>query len=280
MSVFMAMLLGFFKGVTVFLPISESAHEAILYNLFHLNIPEDGNGFFNFLLSLSTLISIIMVYHSELGALLRDGADFVRGRSLDYNSGDGRFPPTIRMIYFIFIGTLPLILTLPLSTRSASLMENTVFIGVAMLAMGAVLFAADKMIKIGQLSDKTMRASDAFFVGIAQALTVIPGLSQTGTTVVVGLARGLGKDFSVRFSIFLALPAVIINMLVYFFGAFRSGILWTSFFSYLLGFIVSIFTGYLAIMILRLVTIKRKMRWFSYYMWVAGLITIILSLTR
>ena len=46
MSVFMAMLLGLMKGLTVFLPVSESAHEAILYNLFHLEVPQDGNGFF------------------------------------------------------------------------------------------------------------------------------------------------------------------------------------------------------------------------------------------
>ncbi len=279
MSVFMAMLLGFLKGATVFLPVSNSAHEAILYNLFQLNVPEDGNGLFEFLLSLSTLISIIMVYHRELGLLFRDGADFLKGRSLDYTAGEGRFPPTIRMIYFIFIGTLPLLLTLPFNTRQDQLLNNTVFIGGAMIATGVILYASDKMIKPGRLSDKTMRASDAFVIGLVQALCVIPGLSRTGTTVSVGLARGLGKDFAVRFSIFLVLPSVVISFLVAFFAAFRSGILWTSFFSYLLGFLVSIFTGYLAIMILRMVSIKRKMSWFSYYLWVVGLLTIILSFT-
>jgi undecaprenyl-diphosphatase len=279
MSVFMAMLLGLVKGVTAFLPISDSAHEAILYNLFHLTVPEEGMGFFDFLLSLSTLISIIMVYHRELGALLRDGADFARGRTQSYGEIEGRFPPTIRMIFFVFIGTLPLLITLPFNTHAGLLMANTVFVGVVMLASGAIQFVADKMIKTGRKSEKTMRSADAFFVGLAQALCVIPGLSRTGTTVTVGLTRGFGKDFSVRFAVFLSLPTVVISIIVSFFAAFRGGIVWTSFFSYLLGFIVSILTGYAAIMVLRYVTIKRKMRWFSYYMWVAGLITIILSLS-
>ncbi len=279
MSVFMAMLLGLVKGLTVFLPVSESAHEAILYNLFHLTVPEEGNGFFNFLLSLSTLISIIMVYRRELGDLLHDGSDFVKGRTVEYGESDGRFPPTIRMIFFIFIGTLPFLLTLPLSAHSVLLKENTVFVGAALIAMGVVLFVADRQIKIGKLSDKTMRSKDAFIIGIAQALSVIPGLSRTGATVTTGLALGFKKDFSVRFSVFLSLPSVVVSIIISFFAAFRGGILWTSFFSYLLGFIVSIFSGYLAIMVLRLLTIKRKLSWFSYYLWVVGLATIILSFT-
>jgi undecaprenyl pyrophosphate phosphatase UppP len=134
MTVFMAMLLGLLKGITIFLPISESAHEAILNNVFHLEIPEDGNGFFSFLLSLSTLISIIMVYHRELGALFRDGSDFVKGRATDDGVSEGRFQPTIRMIFFIFIGTLPLLLTLRSNTRSEILTGNMSFVGGAMIA--------------------------------------------------------------------------------------------------------------------------------------------------
>jgi undecaprenyl pyrophosphate phosphatase UppP len=164
MSVFMAMLLGLVKGVTVFLPISDSAHEAILYNLFHLTVPEEGKGFFDFLLSLGTLISIIMVYHRELGAILRDGADFARGRSFSSGESEGRFPPTIRMIFFVFIGTLPLLITLPFNTHAGLLMANTVFVGAVMLASGTILFIADKTIKTSRKSEKTMRSVDAFLV--------------------------------------------------------------------------------------------------------------------
>ena len=72
------------------------------------------------------------------------------------------------MIFFIFIGTLPFLLTLPLSAHSMLLKENTVFVGAAMIAMGVVLFVADRQIKIGKLSDKTMRSKDAFIIGLAQ----------------------------------------------------------------------------------------------------------------
>ena len=202
MTVFMAMLLGLLKGLAVFLPISEAAHEAIVYNLFGLNVPEDGLVFFNFLLNLSTLVSIMMVYHRELGALIRDGADFVKGRVVEYGDGNGRFPPTVRMIFFIFIGTLPLVLALPLNTRSALLMDNTIFVGGTMIAMGALLFASDKLIKTGRLNSKTMRSGDALVIGLAQALAVIPGLSRIGTTVTVGLARGLKKIFQSVFLFF------------------------------------------------------------------------------
>ena len=124
-----------------------------------------------------------------------------------------------------------------------------------------------------------MNTKDALIIGIAQALSVIPGLSRTGTTVSVGLSRGFGKDYAVRFSVFLSLPSVLVAIIISFFSSFRSAVDWSSFFAYLAGFIVSIFSGYLSIQILRLAVAKRKLKNFAYYIWLLGIVTIILSLT-
>lgn len=277
MSVFMAMLLGLLQGATVLLPISYSGHQAIFQNLFKLDYAQYNNGFFSLLMNLSTLVSIYLVYRSELSQMRREVSDFLRERDYDDSVSEGRFTPCIRLIYFIVMGTLPLLLSIPINQNVDILLGNAVFAGFAMLAMGAILFVADRFIKTDKKNEKTMTTKDALQIGVAQAFAAIPGLSRVGTTLAAGLACGLGREYAIRFSVFLSLPTVLISVLASFFSMFRTGIEWPSVFAYLIGFIVSVFVGYISIQTLRILTAKRKLRNFSYYLWGAGFLTIIFS---
>jgi undecaprenyl pyrophosphate phosphatase UppP len=73
------------------------------------------------------------------------------------------------------------------------------------------------------------------------------------------------------------LPSIIGSILVSFFSSFRSAIDWSSVFAYIIGFVVSVLAGYLAIQLLRRAVKKRKLRNYAYYVWAIGSITIILS---
>jgi undecaprenyl-diphosphatase len=183
------------------------------------------------------------------------------------------------MIYFIIIGTLPLLLAIPINDRLGILMSKTVFVGIAMIIMGALLFFTDKLVKAGRKNEKTMKTKDALLIGVAQALSAIPGLSRTGVTVSVGMTLGLGKDFSVRFAVFLSLPSILVAIIISFFSSFRTAVDWSSFFAYMVGFVVSVLSGYVSILILRVAAAKRSLRNFAYYVWLLGIIAIILSLT-
>lgn len=278
MSVFMAMLMGLLRGITQFLPISGSGHQAIIENIFGLEYPAK-NGLFELLMNIAALISVIMVYRREIGSMLSESADYLKGRTSDDPMSEGRLTPSLRMIYFIIIGTLPLLLAIPINDRLGVLMDKTVFVGIAMIVMGAILFFTDKLVKTGRKNEKTMKTKDALLIGIAQALSAIPGLSRTGITVSVGMSLGLGKDFSVRFTIFLSLPSTLVAIIISFFASFRTAVDWSSFFAYLVGFVVSVLSGYVSILILRMAAAKRKLRNFAYYIWLLGIITVILSLT-
>jgi undecaprenyl-diphosphatase len=278
MSVFLAMLIGLLRGATQFLPISSSGHQSFIENVTGLEYPAN-NGLFELLMNLSTLISIVIVFRREIGAMVRDSADFLRGRTSDDPMNEGRLTPSLRMIYFIIVGTVPLLLAIPINDRIGILMGNLTFVGFSMITMGALLFFTDKLIKAGRKNEKTMKTKDALFIGIAQAIAAIPGLSRTGATLSVGMTRGLGKDFAVRFSVFLSLPTILIAIIMSFFSSFRNPIDWSSFFAYLVGFIVSVAAGYFSIQLLRLAAVKRKLTNFAYYIWLLGLVTIIFSIT-
>lgn len=275
-TVFMAMLLGLLRGATLFLPISSGGHQAILHNILKFDYPEN-HGLFDLLLNIGTLLSIIMAYRREIGAMIGDSADFLRGRTSDNPMSEGRLVPSLRLIYFIVIGTLPLLLAIPINDRIGILMSNTLFVGFALLVMGALLFFTDKLVKTGRKNEKTMNTKDALIIGVAQAVAAIPGLSRIGAAVTVSMTRGLGREFAVRFAVFLLLPSVVVAIIISFFSSFRTAVDWSSFFAYLVGFVVSVFSGYLSIQVLRMAAAKRKLRHFAYYIWLIGIAAILMS---
>lgn len=221
-----------------------------------------------------------MAYRKEISEVISDTGEFLRGREPEDPMSEGRLSPYVRLIYLIILGTLPLILSIPINDRLGILMEKTLFVGFAFVVTGALLFFTDKLIRAGRKNEKTINAKDALIVGIAQACSAIPGLSRIGVTLSVGMTRGFSKDFAVRFAVFLSLPSVVVSIIISFFSSFRATIDWSSFFAYLVGFIVSVFVGYLAILVLRLVAARRKLRLIAYYVWAIGAFTIIMSLIR
>jgi undecaprenyl-diphosphatase len=269
----MAMLLGLIQGATVFMPISYSGHQAIMQNLFHVTLPEKGIGVFDLLMNFGAILSILMAYRRELVTMLQEGREFLKGNVPENPISEGRLSPPIRMIYFIIIGTLPLILAVPISSRIDLLLENTVFVGAVMLAMGFILFATDRYIKVGKRNEKSMSVKDALIIGIGQAFSVIRSLPG-GHRACVGLSRaweGFGRPIAFSCP---CRPARVDPFLVFF--AFTTGIDWTSFFSYLLGFVVP-FDRYLSIQIFAADS-QRRLAEFSYYLWLARVNHDLLSL--
>ena len=277
-SILMSLFLGLVQGITEFLPVSSSGHLAIFQNIFNLAYEEDGHLFFEVLLHMGTLISIIVVYRKELRAMLSDGLDFLRRRA-DFDSDEPIvLKPSARALLFVIVGTLPMFLVLFFASAVTRLFFNMAFIGFALMITGGLVYVSDRIVVKGNKTEKTMTMADALIIGFAQAAAVLPGLSRSGTTIAVGLARGLKGSFAVRFSLLLSIPAVVGSMIIHLYEAIRSGLGLGLFFIYLPGFIVAAVVGFFAIQFIRRMMKKGKFGSFAFYCWGAGLLTIILSL--
>ena len=280
MTVIMALFLGLVQGIAEFLPISSSGHLSIFQNLFNMDYSEESHLLFDVLLHLGTLVSICAVYRAEIKEMIVDGLEYLRLKS-DSNSDEPVvLKPPGRALLFVIIGTLPLFLALIVSGAVARLFFNTFFIGFALIITGCILFVASRYIKEGNKTDKTMTIADAIFIGLAQAVAVLPGLSRSGTTISVGLARGLDGAFAVRFSLLLSIPAVIGATMVSIYRAIRDGADFSLLPTYLAGFVIAAGIGYFAIQFLRRVMANKLFGNFAYYCWGMGLITIIWSFFR
>lgn len=277
MTISSAILLGIVQGVAEFLPISSSGHLAIMQNLFALSAGED-HLFFDVLLHLGTLISICVCYWGDIVAMVREVFIVLRGgRRADGTPVQGNLGAA-RLFMMIVVGTLPLFLVLPINDKVEELYYITPFIGVALLLTGCMLFVSDKMTP-GKRTEKNMRFRDALVIGLCQCVATLPGLSRSGTTITAGIATGLDRNFAMKYSFLLSLPAVLGANLLSFIKALGEESIDASLIpAYLIGMLAAMLSGIAAISLMKLIAKKSKFGWFAYYCWGAGLLTIIFSL--
>ncbi len=276
MTVLHALFLGLVQGIAEFLPISSSGHLSIFQNLFGLSSAEESNLLFDVLLHLGTLVSVFVVYWEDIVAIVRDCVGFLRSAGHPVPGERRRFPAA-RLLVMMFFATLPLVLVLPLQDYIEKLGYSTAFVGLALIATGAMLFTADRMPR-GSRNEKTVRVRDALLVGLCQAVATMPGLSRSGTTITAGVATGLDRRFAVKFSFLISIPAVLGANLITLIKALRDGADWSLMPTYLLGMLVAMVTGYFALRLLKYIANKGKFGWFAYYCWFAGALAILLSI--
>lgn len=273
MTIWNAVLLGLVQGVAEFLPISSSGHLSIVNNLFKMS--NEGHMFFDVLLHLGTLVSIIIVYWQDLREMFYEVISFGNIGPL---AGQPReHYPHARMFIMIIAATLPLFLALPVNDMLENLFYNNIFIGIAIILTGCMLFVSDKM-KPGKKTERNMTILDALIVGLCQCVAVIPGLSRSGTTITAGIATGLRRDFALKFSFLLSIPAVLGANILSLIDAVKEGIVWANVPAYLVGMLVAMVSGIAAISIIKLVNAKGRFGGFAYYCWVVGVLSIVLSM--
>lgn len=187
--------------------------------------------------------------------------------SLDFKTDEGK------LALFIAVGSVPTaIIGFLFHNVFESFSHNLLAIGVAFLITGFVLFFSKR-----ETSNRGLNYLDSLFIGTAQAAAITPGISRSGVTIATGLLRKMKKEIAFRYSFLLSVPAVI--------GAtameFRDLVIGNvDLVALVLGAITSIIVGYISLKFLQKVVMKEKFHLFSYYCWIAGLITVITQLLR
>lgn len=276
MTIWNAVLLGLIQGVAEFLPISSSGHLSILQNLFGLSTAESGHIFFDVLLHLGTLVSVCVVYWKDIREMIWDCLDLVYVLRYPGMTVAEQLPGA-RLALMLVVATLPLFAVVFLNDYIEQLYYHNIFIGTALVLTGTMLFISNKLL-VGRKNARTMRVRDAFLIGLCQAVATIPGLSRSGTTITAGVAVGLEREFAVKFSFLMSIPAILGANILSLLKAFEYGVDPQNVPAYLVGTAVAMVMGVLSISLLKYITRKGGFGKFCYYCWGAGFITIILSI--
>lgn len=237
-----AIVLGIVQGLTEFLPVSSSGHLAVVGRYLELNQP---GILFEVLLHAGTLLAVVW---------------YLRDRILNLKSRD---------IGLIALGSIPAAMVGVLfESQINSLFSITKLVGVAFLFSAYLNFQTDR--HAGKREE--LDSFDAIFIGIAQAVAIVPGISRSGSTIWAGSRMNLSKTRAAEFSFLLSIPAILgANFLEFFKHGGDGG------FSLPLGiagFVAAFLSGMLAIKILMALLVERRLRGFSYYLIVIGVITI------
>ena len=259
MNWFEAIVLGLIQGFTEFLPVSSSGHLEISKALF--GIDPEASFFFTIAVHGATVLSTIIVFWKEILTLAEGTLKFKMNEETSY---------VLKIIIsMVPVGIAGVLLKEPIESLFNG---NLIFIGLMLLITSLILATAHFMKK----GDRSIGYMDAFIIGVAQAVAVIPGISRSGATIATGLMIGNRKEEIARFSFLMVLvPVIGANFLEIFTGEFSTtgtgaGII-------LLGFISAFISGYLACKWMIELVKKSKLIWFSIYCAVIGLLSVLLG---
>lgn len=276
MTYLMSAIMGVIQGVAEFLPISSSGHLALFQAFFGMEDVESSHMFFAVLLHFGTFISVCIVYWQDIVDMVREL--FLGIAALFSKKERGVTPPPARrLVMLLVIATLPLFIMVFFKDYIAVLFQSSIMVSIALLATGFLLFFADRLPK-GHKTAKNATVKDAVVVGVAQAIAVIPGLSRSGTTISVGMYQGFDRNFAVRFSFLLSLPAVLGANILELKDAIEVGFDFSLLPVYLVGVLIATVVGYFSIRLVKSMADKGKFGKFAYYCWAVGAISLIAGL--
>ncbi len=270
-----AIVLGLVQGLSEFLPISSSGHLALLENLFE--IKEESVLFFAVLLHIGTLVSIFIVYHEDIYALIKELGllfkDIFSGKGLRIEER-----PIRKLGIMIIVSSIPTaIMGLLFSNFIDKVFGSLIVISICWIITGFILFFSEKL-KSNSKEIEGMKYRNAIFIGICQGLAIMPGISRSGSTIVGSLVTGLKREFAVEFAFLISIPAILGSAILEFPKAIKAGIEPSTIGPMIVGFLVAAISGYFAITTMIRIVSKHKMIYFSYYVWVIGVGTFIYSI--
>jgi undecaprenyl-diphosphatase len=262
-SWFEAIVLGIVQGLTEFLPISSTAHLRIVPAFAGW---EDPGAFFTAVVQLGTMLAVVIYFW-------RDLVRIVRAWLVSLKRPELRGELDARMGWYVIIATIPIgVIGLAFNDQIETGARNLYLIGTVLIVAGLVLFAADRVSKRTRGIEDVNR-TDAIWVGVAQALALIPGTSRSGATITAGLFLGLNRAAAARFSFLLSVPAIVLSGL-YGLTELATGEDSVSFGALAISTLFAFIFGYVSIAFLLRYLTSHSMLIFVIYRIVLGAVTI------
>ena len=256
MELFQATILGLLQGLTEFIPVSSSGHLVIARDILGF---KDQGLIFDIFLHLATLIAVIIYFRKDWLDILKN---------ITKKSG---------LFWQIIIATIPAII---IGFLASDLIENffrsATWTSFFLILTGLFFIIAEKLSNIPQKKIKNIKSKDSLWIGIAQAIAILPGVSRSGITIGTGLLRKIKRTDAAKFSFLLSTIAILsasafASVKLFFNGHTING----SFSEIILGFITAFIAGYLSIKFLMNFFKKHGLIPFAIYVIILGIIILL-----
>ena len=258
MSGLEAIILGFVQGLTEFLPVSSSGHLTIGKELLGI---ESSNLKFEVIVHAATVTSTIVVFYKEILNLIKGFFRFKLNDETNY-------------IIKIAISMIPVfIIGIFFKEYVEEIFGSGLLIVGLSLLLTATLLALTNIIKP---REREITKKDAFIIGVAQAIAVLPGLSRSGATISTGMMLGVKKEEIAKFSFLMVLVPVLGEaFLELFSGEFTAAASGISITSLILGFVSAFVSGLFACKVMINLVKKAKLTGFAIYCAIIGVLCLV-----
>jgi undecaprenyl-diphosphatase len=197
LSLFHIFVVAVIQGITEFLPISSSGHLILIPEL--TDWPDQGRSV-DVAVHVGTLFAVLLYFW-------RDAWDAFKGFFLllvGHNTAGGR------LAFALIVSTIPVVIAGFFAAKTGLIdqMRSVEVIGWTMLGFGIVLYVADKIgMRLHRMEHMTV--SNAFIIGLAQVLALIPGTSRSGITMTAARFLGFEAHDAARFSMLMSIPTIL-----------------------------------------------------------------------
>ena len=197
MTLLHALILGIAQGLTEFLPVSSSAHLALIPWLF--GWPDPGLGF-DVALHFGTLAAVLWYFRAEWRKLGRAAWAILANRRIETKDE--------RCVALLVVATIPGAMAgLVFQGQAENAFRDPRLTATALMIMGALLWLVDRRSAEGRALPQ-MRWRDAIGIGLSQMFAIIPGVSRSGSTMTAARALGISRESAAVFSFLMSMPIV------------------------------------------------------------------------
>jgi len=258
-SLIQVIILSIVQGITEWLPISSSGHLVIIQNIFGFQ-----NLSFDVFLHFSGILAVLVIFWKDITRLL-----------------DIRKKENIRYILLLILGIIPAgIVGFLFRHEIEGFFSSLFYLGIFFIISGILVYSTrffKKREKIEKREKEELSWFDSLFIGIFQAIAILPGISRSGATISSGMFRGISKEKAVKFSFLMAIPVVLGAAVL---ELKDISVVNISYFllivSFILTFLVSLFTIKILLKIIK----TDKFYLFGIYNFILGILVLIWSFFR
>lgn len=267
LEILKAILFGIVEGITEWLPISSTGHMILLNDLIHLNVSKEFYNLFEVVIQLGAILAVVIIYFKTIWPF---GAKTKRQSSA-----------VINLWGKIIVACLPAaVIGILFDDWLDEHLYNS-FVVALMLIIYGIIFIVIETKEIGTRDTKKLSAityKQALGIGAFQLLSLIPGTSRSGATIIGGLILGLERSIAAEFTFFLAIPvmagASLLKVLKY---ILKVGLIFkvSEVMLLLVGCFVAFIVSVLVIKFLMSYIRKHDFKVFGYYRIVLGIVVLL-----